>query len=200
MDAVTPHLSTPMTVVDTVGPQFTFFLTSEALSDFTDFLTESFLTESGFARLKDFVRDHDDAGVPNAGDMAAFGVYAGSHKLDDIGASNRDGFIFCENIGSPQGLVMSALGKRVTRRKGHRHFTTQGGRNVLAGGVHLQGGNKDLWPFFVDHSVRQAVQRISPLEYRVAIRSALLKALKVSLVRVTSMLRRNFRQCSRIRV
>ena len=189
MDAITPHLSTPMTVVDTVGPQFTFFLTAKALADFTDFLTESFLTESGFARLKDFVRDHDDAGVPNAGDMAAFGVYAGQHKLDDIGAADRDGFIFCENIGSPQGLVMNALGKRVTRRKGRRYFTTQSGRNVLAGGVHLQGGNKDLWPYFVDSGVRRTLAQHSRRDYVDAGRKARKKAFRIGLLKTSARVR-----------
>lgn len=170
-------------------PQFTFFLTTEALADFTDFLTESFLTESGFDRLKDFVRESNDAGVPHVSDMAAFGVYARSHTLDDLGVAERDDVIFCENIGSSQGLVMSTLGKRVTTRQGRRYFTTLDGRHVLAGGVHLQGGNKDLWPYFVDTSVKRALAQHSPRDYADARRKAREKAFRIGLLKTSARVR-----------
>ena len=189
MDSITPHLSTPMTVVDTVGPQFTFFLTAKALSDFTDFLSESFRTESGFERLKDFVRESNDAGVPHVSDMAAFGVYARSHTLEDLGAAERDDVIFCENIGSPQGLVMSTLGKKVTTGQGRRYFSTLDGRRVLAGGVHLQGGNKDLWPYFVDASVRRTLAQHSSRDYADARRKARQKAFRIGLLKTSARVR-----------
>ena len=189
MSAVTPHLSTPMTVVDSVGPQFTFFLTTKALVDFTNFLTESFRTESGFESLKDFVRESNDAGVPHVSDMAAFGVYARSHNLEDLGAAERDDIIFCENIGSPQGLVMNALGKKVTTRQGRRYFTKQNGRRVLAGGVHLQGGNKDLWPYFVDTSVKRTLAQHSPRDYADARRKARQKAFRIGLLKTSARVR-----------
>lgn len=187
---VVAEMRTDMTVVNKVGPQFTYFRNTKTLSIFTEFLTKSFADDSGLQRLKDFVHNSDDTGLPHVSDMAAFGVFATENELDDVGIAGDRSFVFCENVGLSQGLRMNALGKRLVKRYGSRHFITQDGRLVLAGGVHLQGGNKVLWPFFVDQSVRQAVQRISPLEYRVAIRSALLKALKVSLLKVTSMLRR----------
>ena len=189
MANVTPHLSTPMTVVDSVGPQFTFFLTTKALIDFTDFLTESFRTESGFERLKDFVRESNDAGVPHVSDMAAFGVYARSSGLEDLGAAEREDVIFCENIGSPQGLVMNALGKKVTTRQGRRFFTKQNGRRVLAGGVHLQGGNKDLWPYFVDTSVKRTLAQHSPHDYADARRKARQKAFRIGLLKTSARVR-----------
>ena len=189
MGNVAPHLSTPMTVVDSVGPQFTFFLTTKALVDFADFLTESFRTERGFESLKDFVRESNDAGVPHVSDMAAFGVYARSHALEDLGAAERDDIIFCENIGSPQGLVMSTLGKRVTTRQGRRYFRTQDGRHVLAGGVHLQGGNKDLWPYFVDASVTRTLAQHSPRDYADARRKARQKAVRIGLLKTSARVR-----------
>ena len=189
MSVVTPHLSTPMTVVDSVGPQFTFFLTTQALADFTEFLTKSFRIKSGFERLKDFVRESNDAGVPHVSDMAAFGVYARSHNLEDLGAAERDDIIFCENIGSPQGLVMNALGKKVTTRQGRRYFTKQNGRRVLAGGVHLQGGNKDLWPYFVDTSVKRTLAQHSPGDYADARRKARQKAFRIGLLKTSARVR-----------
>lgn len=189
MDQVVPQLSTPMTVVDAVGPQFTFFLTTKALADFTEFLISSFRTESGFERLKDFVRESNDAGVPHVSDMAAFGVYARSHGLEDLGATDRNDIIFCENIGSPQGLVMNALGKKVTTRQGRRYFTKQNGRRVLAGGVHLQGGNKDLWPYFVDTSVKRTLAQHSPRDYADARRKARQKAFRIGLLKTSARVR-----------
>ena len=183
---VAPHLSTSMTVVDKVGPQFTFFLTPQALIDFTTFLTESHSTDKGFELLRQFVREWGDSGVPHVSDMAAFGVYAREHKLEDLGASNRKDVLFCENIGSPQGLVMSPMGKKVTKRHGRRYFTTLEGREVLAGGVHLQGGNKDLWPYYVDHTVRTTLRKSSPRDYSDARRTARQKAFRIGLLKTSA--------------
>jgi len=183
---VAPLLSTSMTVVDKVGPQFTFFLTLQALTDFTNFLTDSFSTDKGFEQLAKFVRESDDAGVPHVSDMAAFGVYAREHKLEDLGDSTRKDVVFCENIGSPQGLVMSPMGKKVTKRQGRRYFTTLEGRVLRAGGVHLQGGNKDLWPYFVDHNVRAALRRSSPRDFSRARRTARQKAFRIGLLKAST--------------
>lgn len=190
MSAVEPQLTSPMTVVDKVGPQFTFFRSRTAISDFTTFLTESFSTDEGFERLTTFVRESHDLGVPHVSDMAAFGVYSKLHKLDDLGSSERNDFIFCENIGTPQGLVMGSLGKKIRTRKPHRYFSTLDGRDVMAGGVHLQGGNKALWPYFVDPSVKSALRKSSPLDYARARRAARKKALSVGLLRFSTRLRR----------
>lgn len=190
MSAVEPQLTSPMTVVDKVGPQFTFFRSRTAISDFTTFLTESFSTDEGFERLATFVRESQDLGVPHVSDMAAFGVYSKLHKLDDLGSSERNDFIFCENIGTPQGLVMGSLGKKIRTRKPHRYFSTLDGRDVMAGGVHLQGGNKALWPYFVDPSVKSALRNSSPLDYARARRAARKKALSVGLLRFSTRLRR----------
>lgn len=190
ISAVEPHLTSPMTVVDRVGPQFTFFRSRTAISDFTTFLTESFSTDEGFERLATFVGESQDLGVPHVSDMAAFGVYSKLHKLDDLGSPERNDFIFCENIGTPQGLVMGSLGKKIRTRKTHRYFSTLDGRDVMAGGVHLQGGNKALWPYFVDPSVKSALRKSSPLDYARARRTARKKALSVGLLRFSTRLRR----------
>jgi len=187
---VVPRLATDMTVVDRVGPQFTYFLTRRSLATFTQFLTQSFLSDSGFQRLKDFVTESGDAGLPHVSDMAAFGVYARDNALDDVGTTDRQDFMFCENIGSSQGLVMNTLGKRVSWRRGRRYFTTRDGRHLLAGGVHLQGGNKVLWPFFVDTPVRRKMRKLSPLDYRIARREALEKAVRIGLLKSAARLRK----------
>jgi hypothetical protein len=179
-----------MTVVDRVGPQFTYFLTRRSLATFTQFLTQSFSSDSGFQRLKDFVTESGDAGLPHVSDMAAFGVYARDNALDDVGTTDRQDFMFCENIGSSQGLVMNTLGKRVSWRRGRRYFTTRDGRHLLAGGVHLQGGNKVLWPFFVDTTVRRKMRKLSPLDYRIARREALEKAVRIGLLKSAARLRK----------
>jgi len=187
---IVPRLTTAMTVVDRVGPQFTYFQNTHALAQFTAFLTESFSSEAGFQRLKDFVIESQDAGLPHVSDMAAIGLYAQDQHLEDLGKPDRTNFIFCENIGSSQGLVMSTLGKRITKRGGRRYFTTRDGRSVLAGGVHLQGGNKVLWPFFVDATVRKQMSKHSPADFRVARREALRKLVGISLLKTASVVRR----------
>jgi hypothetical protein len=187
---VTPHLTTDMTVVDRVGPQFTFFRSRDSLTTFTKFLSHSFRRDSGFQRLKDFITDSGDAGLPHVSDMAAFGVYARDNALDDLGKAEREDFVFCENIGSPQGLVMNTLGKRVSRRRGRRYFTTRDGRQVLSGGVHLQGGNKVLWPFFVDTTVRKKMKELSALDYQIARSEALDKVVRIGLLKSAARVRK----------
>lgn len=187
---VMPYLATDMTVVDRVGPQFTFFRSRDSLTTFTKFLSHSFRRDSGFQRLKDFVTDSGDAGLPHVSDMAAFGVYARDNALDDLGKAEREDFVFCENIGSSQGLKMNTLGKRVARQRGRRYFTTHGGRHVLSGGVHLQGGNKVLWPFFVDSAVRKKMRELSALEYQIARREALDKMVRIGLLKSAARLRK----------
>ena len=190
IEVVEPRLTSPMTVVDKVGPQFTFFRSRTTISDFTTFLTESFSTDEGFERLATFVRKSEDLGIPHVSDMAALGVYSKLQKLEDLGSPERNDFIFCENIGTSQGLVMGILGKKIRTRKTHRHFRTLDGRDVVSGGVHLQGGNKALWPYFVDPSVKSALRKSSPLDYARARRAARKKALSVGLLRFSTRLRR----------
>lgn len=186
---VVPKLKSSMTVVDRVGPQFTFFLDYDAITQFTDFLTECFSSNSGYRRLVHFVNEWGETGLPHVSDMAAIGSYAIDQGLEDIGNPQRDSFIFCENVGSSQGLAMSMLGKKVTIRHRRRFFTTRDRRSVLAGGVHLQGGNKVLWPYFVDKTVKRALREFSPRDYRMARKRARAKALGIGLRKLTTSLR-----------
>lgn len=190
INAVEPRLTSDMTVVDKVGPQFTFFRSRATISSFTAFLIESFSTDQGFELLATFVRESEDLGVPHVSDMAAFGVYFKLHNLDDLGNPERNDFIFCENIGTSQGLRMGILGKKIKTHKSHRYFTTLDGRDVTAGGVHLQGGNKALWPYFVDPSVKSLLRECSPLDYARARRTARKKALLAGFLRLSTQLRR----------
>lgn len=190
MREVTPHLASAMTVVDKVGTQFTFFERFKAITDFTDFLTECFTTNDGYETLVRHTLELSDPGVPHVSDMVAFGVFSRMLGNEDIGASNRTNFIFCENIGSPQGLKMNFLGKKLTVRKGRRYFTTFEGVKVIAGGVHLQGGNKVLWPYFVDPKVRTAMLRSSPHDYHRARRIARRKAFEIVLLKASARMRK----------
>lgn len=190
VETVLPSLTTGMSVVDKVGPQFTFFSNSSHLRDFIRFLSESFRKKALYTELQTFVRNSNIFGLPNVGDMAALGLYAQKNSLVDFGRADRLDFVFCENIGSSQGLVMNTLGKRVSWRRGRRYFTTRDGRHLLAGGVHLQGGNKVLWPFFVDTTVRRKMRKLSPLDYRIARREALEKAVRIGLLRSAARLRK----------
>jgi len=186
MREVIPHLASAMTVVDKVGTQFTFFDRFKAVEDFTDFLTECFTTNDGYERLVQYTLQSRDAGVPHVSDMAAFGVFSRMLGLEDIGASDRTNFIFDENIGSSQGLRMNFLGKKLTIRKGRRYFTTLEGVKVIAGGVHLQGGNKVMWPYFVDPKVRTAILKSSPHDYFRARRIARKKSFEIVLLRISA--------------
>lgn len=187
---VAEGLTSHQTVVDDIGPQFSFFSDSSAVSAFTRYVTGVFSTPENFSAVKNFVDDYANPGLPNVSDMAVLGLYAQENHLEDLGKADRTDFIFCENIGAPQGLRSGALGKKIQWEGRLRFFVTPNGAKVLAGGVHLQGGNKVLWPFFVDGPVHRGIFSDTPLEYLSAIARAVGKATHVGLLRVAARLRR----------
>ena len=190
MHEVIENLQSSMTVVDRVGPQFTFFLDLEAITKFTDFLTDCFSSDSGFRKLSNFVDEWQEHGLPRVCDMAALGSYVKQQPVEDIGIAERTDFVFCENVGSSQGLAMSMLGKKVTVINNRRYFTTKDARKVLAGGIHLQGGNKALWPYFVDKSVRREIRAHSPRAYRVQRAGARRKVFRIGFLKTLTLLKR----------
>ncbi len=189
VELVMSELGTDQSVVDEVGPQFSFFSSPAALNAFTNYLLTIFLDPKELIEVENFVENYGHPGLPHVSDMAALGRYARLHILEDLGKPERTTFVFCENIGSPQGLQLGHVGKKIRRRAGQRFFITAAGRRVLAGGVHLQGGNKVLWPFFVDGKVRRKMLRCSPVLYISSLCSALSKVAKTRAIRLMSRLR-----------
>lgn len=81
------------------------------------------------------------------------------------------------------------MGKKIQRRGGQRFFVTAAGRRVLAGGVHLQGGNKVLWPFFIDVQVRGKMLRAGPVRYFFSFWKAMRKVANTRGIRLMGRLR-----------
>lgn len=186
VNEVISKMQTGMSVVDEVGPQFTFFRSRKDVAEFKDFLLASFTFPEKYALLQNFVWKFRGEGLPNVVDMAALGYYAQQRKLDDFGKPHRLDFVFCENIGSSQGLQRGPIGKKITIRRGERYFTTHDGRRVRAGGIHLQGGNKLLWPFFVDAGVNRTLKNLHPHQFHAARREALSKGLTVGFLKLAA--------------
>ena len=146
-----------MTVCNEVGPQFTFFRTPREVRHFTDFLLNQFKNDSTFQELESYVREFAGDGLPHVSDMAALGLYGSLNLVEDIGDPS-------------QGLKMGVLGKAIRTQNGRKYFVRSNGSQVLAGGVHLQGGNKVLWPFHVSRQVHAAVKAFSVISLRLASR------------------------------
>jgi len=182
-----------MTVCNEVGPQFTFFRTPREVRHFTDFLLNQFKNDSTFQELEIYVREFAGEGLPHVSDMAALGLYGSLNLVEDIGDPSRANFVFCENIGSSQGLKMGVLGKAIRTQNGRKYFVRPNGSQVLAGGVHLQGGNKVLWPFHVSRQVHAALLMDNPWKYANSLRSAAVKAFSVISLRLASRFRRILR-------
>lgn len=183
--------STQMSVCFEVGPQFTFFKNKAALREYVDFIEYSFSNEKGLEGLQDFVDRRSDHGVPHIGDMVTMGRWAEIKELEDLGKVDlkRDLHIFDENIGTSQGLKLGILGKKLITKSGTKYFLDLTGMPVLAGGVHLQGGNKLLWPRFVSHTVHIAFLRAEPISYLAALVAMIQKALLVILSKAMGNLR-----------
>lgn len=186
---VMSELGTDQSVVDEIGPQFSFFSSPSALDAFTNYLFSIFAQPNRLLELEQFVEKYAHPGLPHVSDMAALGQYALLNGLEDLGRPGRTNFVFCENIGSPQGLEIGHMGKKIQRRGGQRFFVTAAGRRVLAGGVHLQGGNKVLWPFFIDVQVRGKMLRAGPVRYFFSFWKAMRKVANTLGIRLMGRLR-----------
>jgi hypothetical protein len=180
---VAASMTTAMSVCSHVGPQFTVFTSVQPLREYCDFITIAYSSAHALKEIQSFVEVHEASGLPHISDMATLGVYAERHQLDDIGDPERHDFVFDENIGSPQGLKLGLLGKRIRRRRGTKRFIRPSGREVIAGGVHLQGGNKALWPLFVGFPVLLLLSRKQPHLLSRALLDALKKACRVVFLR-----------------
>jgi len=113
----------PHASVGDVDPQLSLFQSPEYLQQFCGFVLNRPGSPQGFQEAAAYV--------------------------EDIGDPLRTDFMFCENNGSPQGMKMGLLGKKVRRTQKGRMFVRENGTMIRAGGVHLQGGNKATWPFHV---------------------------------------------------
>ena len=182
-------VTAPLTVCDTSGPQFVFLKNHHSLSEYTSFIDQHFSSDAGYQRLRNYVADSQDPGVPHVSDMVTLGLFGEEHDVEDIGSPSRSDFQFCENIGSSQGLRLGPTGKKIRKRKGIPHFIRHSGDLIPAGGVHLQGGNKDLWPLFASPGVRRQVLRYFPQRYGLALRDMVRKVLLALGMQVSRRLR-----------
>jgi len=179
-----------MSVCDEIGPQFTLFQRLDDLTLYTNYLHKQFFTDAGFVELQEFVAARKDFGLPHVSDMAAIGLFGATHQVDDLGKPDRSDFVFDENIGQPQGLRMGWLGKKIVRHGRNRFFVRPDGSRVLVGGVHLQGGNKASWPWFVSLDVHIGMAKSNPQEYGKSLVVSAEKLIQVLSVRLGSFVRR----------
>ena len=147
------NLRSEMSVCDEAVPSFIFFSKSDALMQYCKFLSETFESDEKYAEVEKWVSELPTKNVVQISDMATLGYFAKLNDLDDIGKAERIDFMFDQNVGWSQGVRTGILGKSIIRRAGKKYFLRHSGGLVLAGGVHLQGWNKSLWPFFVDKKV-----------------------------------------------
>ena len=129
-------------------------------------------------------------GLPYPSDMACLGLFASTHPTEDIGDPLRPDFMFCENVGSPQGMKMGLLGKKVRLTQKGRMFVRENGTTIRAGGVHLQGGKKATWPFHVWPQVHVAMIRETPGIYFSSLGPAFKKVATVISLKAAAGLRR----------
>lgn len=156
MNIVFSSMRYEMSVCDVCGPQFLFFKTISALNSYCNYITDSFVSDAGYKVLSDYVAELNDPGIPHISDMVTLGGFSRIQPLHNLSNIDRGDYFFCENITTSQGLRMATFGKKITKIDDTRYFIKIDGGIVRAGGVHLQGGSKVLWPFYVDLSVNYA--------------------------------------------
>jgi hypothetical protein len=151
-----------MTICRRLGPQFVFFKNQQVLVRYVNFIFAHFQDRSLIRDLRKFVAGARSAGVPHVSDMATIGLFASDEPLEDIADASRAAFCFDENIAFAHGFRTGPLGKKLARFKRQWKFIRSDGSTVLAGGVHLQGKNKRLWPLFVFPAVHIALLTAEP--------------------------------------
>ena len=152
-DKVFEELKSEMTVCNEVGPAFTFFKSRRVLNDYCEFIYQSFSSQERYSELHKFVEAYKNHGMPHISDMATLGLYGKQNDLTDIGKIEERTYVFCENVGESQGLILGILGKKIYKIRQKRFFKVTSGESILAGGVHLQGWQKILWPFYADFEI-----------------------------------------------
>jgi hypothetical protein len=187
---VSSSVKAPHTLCDRVGPQFSFFQSPHYLQEFCEFILSKLGSPQGFQELSDYVENFSGPGLPYPSDMACLGLFASTHPTEDIGDPLRPDFMFCENVGSPQGMKMGLLGKKVRLTQKGRMFVRENGTTIRAGGVHLQGGNKATWPFHVWPQVHVAMIRETPGIYFSSLGPAFKKVATVISLKAAAGLRR----------
>jgi len=158
-------IKSEMTVCNRVGPQYSFFKSVDALESYCEFINYSYKNSIGFDKLKSFVSDFNNSGMPHISDMTTIGVYASENDLDDLGDCNRTDFFFDEIISYPQCMKKGVFGKKIIKKYGINYFQKSNGQLIKAAGCHLQGGSKALWPLYCDRSLLLSLLNVESIYF-----------------------------------
>jgi hypothetical protein len=144
-----------MSVSNVFGPAFTFFKSPAELESYCNFITGSWTRADQFADLLDFVEKMAHAGMPHVSDMVTHGLWAQRNGCDDFGNPSRTDLYFCENMFEAGRFGHDPYSLQLIRKPwGSFVFRdTVTAAEVRAGGLHLQGGSKRLWPKFAPQEV-----------------------------------------------
>lgn len=146
------NIPSQMTVCNTVGPQFTFYKSSKVIVEYCKFIESCFTDELYYSACNKFMSDNQNLGIPHMSDMVTLGVFSKLNNLFDTSNILND-IVFDENLSVTDGYLSNFIGKRVFFKNDVRYFKLINQFPVQAGGIHLQGSLKRLWPYYVDKRI-----------------------------------------------
>lgn len=164
LDNLSKYVSEGMTLSNTCGPAFSFFRSPDDLRDYVDYISRVWREEDEFSRVEELVSSLAMEGLPYVSDMATLASWSQVRNLTDLQDLPAGYPIFCENPYEVPSLGAGPTEFKMKWRpmENAAWFHAWDGTRHRAGGLHLQGGSKRLWPKFTPVPVLLATLALFP--------------------------------------
>jgi hypothetical protein len=169
VNRVFDRLESGIALSQKISPAFTFIKQKIYLRHFCDFISKSYVDPVEYQKLEDFVLNYSNVGMPHISDMTLFGQSEKIHgpaNVIDLREILNESLFFCDNVFFSQGMHTQFYGKKIIRHHGETFFISLDyNKQVLAGGVHLQGIMKPAWMRYSHTSTRGTILRFNTIDF-----------------------------------
>jgi hypothetical protein len=143
-DSIFPIIGSKIALSQKISPAFTYFGSLTELEKFCSFIMKSYSEERAHKKLREYVTNFGNNGMPHISDMTLFGEYAnskGKGVVLDLRIVTKNKNFYCDNYSYPQGMEMGIVGKKIVRDKdGTKFFISKVDKvRIPVGGIHFQG-------------------------------------------------------------
>jgi len=161
-DSVFSILGPKIALSQKISPAFTYIGSLTELKNFCDFILESYGDDTGFKKLREYVANFGNDGMPHISDMTLFGEYANSKGklvVKDLREICEGRNFYCDNFAFSQGMKMGFIGKKVLKNERKELFFERKAdmTKMRVGGLHFQGLMKTSWLICTDYKEKRKI-------------------------------------------
>lgn len=166
LEKMPSYITTGMCVANVCGPAFSYFENSDTLQEYVDYISRTWMSPDEFRKVQELLTELALEGLPYMSDMATLASWSRKRNLIDLQELTTDHPFFCENPYESDFLGKGPVDFKVVGMSGRggAKFVTSVGTSFRAGGLHLQGGSKRLWPKFASKLVLFSIFALKPRE------------------------------------